>query len=214
MEIDDVEIVEKRTPFRGYFRIDKYKLRHRQFEGGWGPVVEREIFERGHAAACLPYDPVLDRVVLIEQFRPGAFAALDSHWFDGETQSPWLIEIIAGIIEPGESPENVIRREALEEAGCAVFELEPIAHYLVTPGGSSESLFAFCGRVDASKANGFHGLEHEGEDIRVFTVSADEAIALLDEGRIINSMTMIPLQWFRQNRERIREKWLAGSSPA
>jgi len=94
MNIDDVEIVEKRTPFQGYFGIDKYKLRHRKFEGGWGPVIDREIFEPGHAAACLPYDPVLDRVVLIEQFRAGPYAALDSQWFDGETQSPWLIECL------------------------------------------------------------------------------------------------------------------------
>ena len=175
-----------------------------------GAEIDREIFERGHAAACLLYDPDLDKLVLIEQFRAGALAALASPWFDGDETSPWLIEIVAGIIEDGEEPEAVVRREALEEAGCVIGEIEPLFHYLVSPGGSSESMFVFCGRVDASNAGGIHGLRHEGEDIRVLVADAQEVFAMLDEGRIINGMTLIPLQWFRAHHQELRRRWLGG----
>ncbi len=206
MTAADVEVVRTETPFRGYFAVDRYHLRHRQFQGGMGAEISREIFERGHAASVLLYDPDLDVIVFVEQFRPGAYAALASRWFDDD-MSPWLIEFVAGIIEEGEEPAEVVRREAVEEAGCQVQELELISHYLVSPGGTTESMFAFCGRVDASDVGGVHGLEAEGEDIRVFTMTPDEAFAALDGGRIVNSMTMIPLQWFRLNRDRLREMW-------
>ena len=206
----DVEVIEKEAAYQGYFRIDRYRLKHRQFDGAMGAEISREIFERGHAVCCLLYDPDLDQLVLIEQFRTGAYAALASPWFDEAETSPWLIEIIAGIIEDGEDPEAVVRREALEEAGCAVGVIEPVFHYLVSPGGSSESMFVFCGRVDASNAGGIHGLAHEGEDIRVLVVDVKRAFEMLDEGRIFNSMTLIPLQWFRANHEALRARWLGG----
>ena len=208
MKPRDVEIIAKEDAFQGYFRIDRYRLKHRRFEGGMGGEISREIFERGHAACCLLYDPDLDKLVLIEQFRMGAYAALTSPWFDEGEASPWLIEIIAGIIEDGEDPEQVVRREAREEAGCENGEIEPLFHYLVSPGGSSESMFAFCGRVDASNAGGVHGLEQEGEDIRVLVVDVRDAFEMLDAGRIINGMTLIPLQWFRAHHQKLRRRWL------
>ena len=91
---DDIEVVAKTTPYEGYFKLDIYRLKHRLFEGGWSGEMTREVFRRGHAVSVLPYDPVLDQVVLIEQFRPGAYAALDSGWFDADA-SPWLIECVA-----------------------------------------------------------------------------------------------------------------------
>ncbi|MCP5372774.1 MAG: NUDIX domain-containing protein [Hyphomicrobiales bacterium] len=202
----DVEVVERTNPYAGYFRIDRYRLRHRLFEGGWSGEMTREVFERGHAAAALLYDPDLDRLVFIEQFRVGAFAALNSPWY-AEDDSPWLIECIAGIIEAGEDPEGVVRREAVEEAGCEIREIVPITHYLATPGGSTESVFLFCGRVDSRGVEGVHGLSEEHENIRVFTVSADEALAMLDRGDIINAMTLIPLYWFRGRRDALRRAW-------
>ncbi len=208
MKAGDVEVIEKEAAFEGYFRIDRYRLKHRQFEGGMGPELSREIFERGHAACCLLYDPDLDQLVLIEQFRPGAYAALASPWFDEGEDTPWLIEVIAGIIEDGEDPEVVVRREALEEAGCEIGRIEPLFHYFATPGGSSESMFVFCGRVDARGAGGTHGLKDEGEDIRVFAIDVEDAFAMLDAGRIINAMTLIPLQWFRAHHEELRRRWL------
>jgi ADP-ribose pyrophosphatase len=203
---NDVEVVEKTTPFRGYFRIDRYALRHKLYEGGVSGLVTREIFERGHAVAVLLYDPGLDRVVFIEQFRAGAYAALASPWF-GPDFSPWLVEMVAGIIDAGETPQDVARREAREEAGCEILDLVPLYHYLVSPGGTSESVFVFCGRVDASGIGGIHGIDAEHEDIRVFTVPSEEAFAWLDAGRIANSLTLIALLWLRLNRADLRRRW-------
>ena len=133
---DDVEVIEKRADFQGYFRIDTYRLRHRLHDGRWSKEVTREVFERGHAVAVIPYDPALDRVVLIEQFRIGAYAARQSRWFADDV-SPWLIEVIAGIIEPGEDPAEVAVRETVEECGLNLSELIPVSHYLASPGGTS-----------------------------------------------------------------------------
>jgi ADP-ribose pyrophosphatase len=196
----DVEIIVKETPFQGYFRIDRYRLRHRLFAGGMGRPIRREVFERGHAVALLPYDPVLDQVVLIEQFRIGAYAA---------GRAPWLVEIVAGIIEAGETADDVARRETQEEAGLTIIgELEPIAEYLASPGASTETVAVFCGRVDASRADGIHGHADEGEDIRVLAMPVDDALARLAAGKIDNSPGIIALQWLALNRERLRRKWL------
>lgn len=206
MTPDDVEIIEKTTPFSGYFRIDRYRLKHRLFEGGWSGEMSREVFERGHAAAALLYDPSRDVLVFIEQFRIGALAAARSPWFD-DGLSPWLVECVAGIIEDGESPEDVVRREAIEEADCAIQGLVPVAHYLVSPGGTSESVFIFCGRVDASNAGGIHGISEEHENIRVLAIPATEALKWLETGKVNNAMSLIALQWFALNRERLRQRW-------
>lgn len=193
-----VEVVEKTTPFQGYFRIDRYRLRHRKFDGGWTEVMSREIFERGHAAAVLLYDPERDKVALIEQFRPGALAA---------GMEPWLIEVVAGIIEPGEEPEEVVRREALEEAGCTVTDLHFVGRYLATPGGSSESIWLYCGRFDSRGAGGIHGLDHEDEDIRVLPLSRQEALERLAAGEITNLFCAVALQWLALNYTEMMSIW-------
>ncbi|HEY4134018.1 MAG TPA: ADP-ribose diphosphatase [Alphaproteobacteria bacterium] len=198
MQLDGVEIVAREELFLGYFRVDRYRLRHRLFAGGMSGEIMREIFERGHAAGVLPYDPVRDEVVLIEQFRPGALAA-GFH--------PWLIEPVAGIIDAGETVEEVVRREAREESGCDIADLVLMHHYLTSPGGTSESCALFCGRVDSSRAGGLHGAADEGEDIRVMAVSAAQAIAWLDEGRVNNALTIIALQWLALNRDKLRASW-------
>jgi ADP-ribose pyrophosphatase len=195
---DDVEVLSKTTPFRGYFRIDRYVLRHRRYDGGWTPPMTRELFERGHAVAVLLYDPIRDEVGLIEQFRIGALAA---GWH------PWIVEVVAGIIDDGETPEEVLVREAREEAGAAVDEFVPVGHFVMTPGGSSETVQLYCARVDASKLAGFHGLEHEGEDIRVITVPADEAIGWVASGKICNAITAVAVQWLALNRSELRARW-------
>lgn len=210
MNADDVEIIDKTTPYRGYFRLDVYRLKHRLFEGGWSGEMTREVFERRHAVCVLLFDPQRDELVFIEQFRPGAFAALSSPWF-GDDASPWLMECVAGIIEEGETPEDVARREAVEEAGVEIADLLPICHYFASPGGSTESIFAFCGRVDASRADGIHGVTDEHENIRVQVMTVKEAFELLDQGRINNAMTLVPLQWFRTNHQSLRSRWGAGS---
>lgn len=193
-----VEIVGKETPFEGYFRIDRYRLRHRRFDGGWTPELTREVFERGHAAGVLLYDPARDALVLIEQFRIGAYAA---------GLEPWLIEVVAGIVESGEAAAQVARREAVEESGCEIQALEPIGTVILSPGGTSETMSLFCGRVDSEDAGGLYGLAEEHEDIRAIVLSADQALAHLEAGKIINASAVICLQWLALNRERLRIAW-------
>ena len=193
-----VELLEKTTPHKGYFRMDRYRLRHERFAGGWTDVMTREVFERGNAAVVLPYDPQRDVVVLVEQFRIGAYAAgLD----------PWLVEAVAGIVEPGETPEEVARRAAEEEAGCRITALEPIGKVLPSPGGCSEVLYLYCGRIDSAGVGGLHGLAEEHEDIRAFTLSLDEALARLAQGHVANANAVITLQWLALNRVRLRRAW-------
>lgn len=194
----DVEILEKTVCYEGFFKLEKYRLRHRRFAGDMSPVLTRELFERGHAVAVMLYDPVRDRIVLLEQFRIGALQ------FAG---GPWLLEIVAGIVEPGERAEEVALRECREETGVEPTTLEPICTYLVSPGGTSESISLFCGRVDSTGVGGLHGLADESEDIRVCTVSFDEAWDLFRQGRINSAAPVIALQWLAMNRTALRERW-------
>lgn len=193
-----VEVVERLSPYRGYFRIDTYKFRHRKFDGDWSDVMSRELFERGHTAVVLPYDAARDEVVLVEQFRIGAFAA---------NIEPWLTEAVAGIIEPGEAAADVARREATEEAGCAVTDLVPIGTFVMTPGGCSETSAMFCGRADSTGLGGIHGLDHEGEDIRVTVMPALQAIEQAVQGHIVSAYGAIPLMWLGLNRPKLRARW-------
>lgn len=191
------KILEKSVVYQGFFQMELYRLQHRLFAGGWSPVLTRECLERGHAAAVLPYDPERDQVVLIEQFRIGALR-------DG----PWLLEIVAGIIGPGETQLEVARREALEEAGCELLDIVPIMDYLVSPGGTSESIALYCARVDSTHASGIHGLAEEGEDIRVHVLSRRDALALLYKGRIRSASPVIALQWLELHYQELAARWL------
>ncbi len=195
---EDVEVIEKTTPYEGHFRIDAYRLRHRKYDGTWSRELPREVFERGHAGSAILYDPHRDTVVMIEQFRPGAYAA--GHY-------PWLLEVVAGVIEPGETPEEVVRREALEEAGLIVADLEPIGKFMITPGGSSETAYLFCGRVDSGLAEGYHGLSAEDEDIRVVVLTFDTVARLLRQNRLLNVTAVLATQWLSLHRGRLQVEW-------
>lgn len=195
---DDVEVVERRTAFAGFFRMDVLRLRHRLFEGGWSRVMERELFVRGPAVVLVPYDPRLDELVMVEQFRVGA---LDLG------PSPWQMEFVAGIAEAGEAMEEVARREALEEANLEVGEIVPVHRYQVSPGGNTEEIVVLCGQVDASGAGGVHGVDHEHEDIRVHRVPFRAAKAALDEGELRNAAAIVGVQWLALHREALRKAW-------
>lgn len=197
---NDVEIIARETVYSGFFSLDVWRFRHRLFNGGMSDVVSREIFERGHAAVLLPYDPVRDEVVLVEQIR---IAAIDT------SETPWLLEMVAGMIEPGESPEEVVRREAQEEAGLDIGRTQPVLSYLASPGGTSERLSIFVGEVDASVANGVHGLAEENEDIRVHVVSRETAYGLVEQGKIDNAASVIALQWLQLHYQQLRKEWNA-----
>ncbi|MFZ1416058.1 MAG: NUDIX domain-containing protein [Defluviicoccus sp.] len=212
MTADDIEVLEQVPVFQGYFRVDRYRLRHRLFGGGWSAPFLREVFDRGHAVAVVLYDPERDALVLIEQFRVGALAAGQSSQVNTAIV-PWLIEIVAGIIDEGETPEAVAAREAVEEAGCEIRDLFPVCHFVLTPGVSSETIWLFCGRVSAPASGCVHGLAHEHEDIRVLVVPSADAFRWLEEGRINNATALIGLQWFRLHHQEIRARWLGDASP-
>lgn len=194
----DVDIIEKAAVFKGYFRVDRYRLRHRLHSGGMSGEITREVFERGHAVSVLPYDPVRREIVMLKQFRVGAYAA---------GREPWLTEIVAGIIDDGETAEQVARRELEEESGLEAMALEHAVTYLASPGGSSETVQIFCARVDTSKAGGIHGLDQEDEDILVMPMPVEEAFALLTDKICDNSQTVIALQWLMLNENSVRAKW-------
>lgn len=198
LDKNDVEIIARETLYRGFFSLNLYRFRHRLFNGDMSPEIKREIFERGHAAVLLPYDPVRDEVVLIEQLR---IAAVDT------SSSPWLLEMVAGMIETGESVEDVCRREAQEEAGVTVGRCKPVLSYLASPGGTSERLSIMVGEVDATTAEGIHGLEEEHEDIRVHVVSREQAYRRVEEGAIDNAASVIALQWLALHHESLRKEW-------
>lgn len=195
-----IEILDRETAYQGFFRIERVRLRHRLFSGGWSPDVTREVFERGRAAGVLLYDPTRDALVLIEQFRlPAHLAGFPA----------WQLEIVAGIVDhDGEGDAQVARREAREEAGLTIEgELLPIHHYLPSPGGSTETVALFCGRVDSREAGGLHGLADEHEDIKVVVKSYREAMQLVRAGKIGNGVALVALYWLAANRARLRRKW-------
>ncbi|MCK5296436.1 MAG: NUDIX domain-containing protein [Alphaproteobacteria bacterium] len=194
-----VEIVERKRICDSYFKMDEYHLRHTMYNGEMSGVFSREVMERGHAVTVLPYDPVLDTVVLIEQFRVGAYVA-DWH--------PWMLEVAAGIIDEGESVEDVAKREMIEETGCEILDLKHIHSFLVSSGCMSETIAAYCGRVDSTKAVQNAGLDEENEDIKVNVISANKAIEMLENQEILNSAAIISLQWFKMNHEKLRKEWL------
>lgn len=195
---NDVEIIARETLYSGFFSLDLYRFRHRLFNGEMSGEVHREIFERGHAAVLLPFDPVRDEVVLIEQIRIAAYDTSDT---------PWLLELVAGMIEEGETVEDVARREAEEEAGLAVGRTKKFMSYLASPGGTSERLSLLVGEVDATTAKGIHGLADENEDIRVHVVSREQAYQWVEEGKIDNAASVIALQWLQLHYQDLRHEW-------
>jgi len=192
------KIIDKSIVYDGFFQMEEYRLQHELFAGGWSEPMRRECLERGHAVAVLPYDPVHDQVILIEQFRVGALEA---------SGGPWLLEIVAGIIGPNEAKPEVARREMQEEAGCELLDMVPIIEYLPSPGGSSETITLYCGRVDASGAGGIHGLPTEHEDIRAQVFSRAQALAMLRSGRVNTAAAIVALQWLELNRAELLARW-------
>ncbi len=195
---ETVEQVRHEVAFQGYFKVVRYFFRHSLFNGGQSKIISREVFERGQAAAVLLYDPRRDEVVLIRQFRAGSYVA---------GLHPWTWEAVAGIIEDGEDAAEVVKREAVEEAGLAVADLLSIHRLMLTPGACSEACEIFLGRTDTANAGGIHGLESEGEDILVRALPFADALAMLSRGEIDNAVAVIALQWLALHRDDVRKRW-------
>jgi ADP-ribose pyrophosphatase len=195
----EFKIINKEILYSGFFRMEKYCLQHTLYAGGWSAAINRELFVRGSCVAVLLYDPERDKVVLIEQFRAGAILQPDR---------AWLVEIVAGAIEEGETAIEVAYRESIEEAGCEIQELIVINEFYTTPGGASERITLFCGKIDSTKVGGIHGLDHEDEDIWVRSVDFDEAYRMVESNEIESAIPIIAIQWLALNKEKIRQKWL------
>jgi len=193
-----LEVVDRAHCFSGFLRLVCYRLRHSLFAGGWGPIIERERIEYLNSAAAILYDALRDQIVMVEQFRIGALE---------HGRGAWTLEPVGGVLRAGEDASEVVRWEAMEEAGCKVLDLEPIGAYHVSPGTAADRVRLFCGRVDAAQAGGIHGLREEGEDTRVTVIDTGQAMRELYAGRIDTSVAIIAIQWLAMNRARLQVKW-------
>jgi ADP-ribose pyrophosphatase len=194
--LNDVEILQRVPSHQGWLKIDKLHLKCRLFEGGWSREFTRELLLRGHGVGVLLYDPHLDKVLMVEQFRVGCM--------DDTRNGPWALELVAGLLEAGETPEEVARREAVEEAGVSVGRLLRISEYYNSPGASNERLTVFCAAFDASAPAGIFGVDDEFENIRTTILDRPEALAAMASGRINNAMSIIALQWLELNLAGVR----------
>lgn len=194
----DVEVLSTQTCHEGFLKLDKLVLRHRLHGGGWSVPLQRELLLKDAAVGILLFDPVLDKVVLVRQFRIGA---MDS------SGGPWLLELVAGMARPDEDPLQVAVRESLEESNCTPEHVIRICDYLNSPGTSNERLMLYCGRVDATTAAGIHGLTEEHEDIEVVVLDLNEAVQAIASGAIHNAMTIIAIQWLQLHKPAVLKAW-------
>ncbi len=189
----ELVILEREPLFQGFFAMEAVTFRHQRFDGQWSEPVRREVFERGDAVVVLPYDPVTDQIILVEQLRVPAART---------SKTPWLLELPAGIIEDGEAPEAVARRELEEETGLTAQTLTFLYSYLPSPGGCSERLYLYLAEIRAPESGEARfGLDHEHEDILRHVVSREKAMAWVEEGTIDNASTILGLQWLALKRE-------------
>lgn len=198
----DLKVIKRERLYEGFFQLDRVYFQHKLFAGGESAVIIRELLYKGEAAALIAYDPEQDSVVLVEQVRIGAFVE-NSH------ASPWLFELIAGMVEPTETAIEVAKREAFEEAGIQVTDLQHALSVWDSPGGVVERIHLFVGKVDASTAKGLHGLASEGEDIKVHVVDRTQAYQWVQNGTIDNTIAVIGLQWLQLNIKYLQKQWLS-----
>ncbi len=194
----EYEILQTEAAHRGFFKLNRYRLRHSSFDGGWCDAIVRERIEQLAAVSVLLFDPDRDELVLVEQFRVGLM---------GLNDPPWSLETVSGFCDTEhETPEEVARREVVEETGCELQALSRIGEFVVSPGMSVERINLYCGRVDARGAEGVHGLPHEGEEIRVVTMARDAAVREIF-GRLNSTSVIMALQWLEVHRSELLAEW-------
>ncbi|MBY6200161.1 gamma-glutamylcyclotransferase [Maritalea mobilis] len=197
LDLSDVVIEERRHPYDGFFTVEEMRARFRRFDGAGDHLVDRAVFNVADAVTVLPYDPVRDRILLIEQLRFGALAHGD--------RSPWLLEPVAGMIDAGEAPEVSARRETQEEAGIDLGDLHFVARYYPSPGGIAQVLYSYIGLADLpDEVTGTGGHPGEGEDILSHLVPFDLAVEMLEGGDMVNAPLVISMQWLIAHHDRLR----------
>lgn len=195
---DDVDVSATEVCYKGFLAVEKKSLRHRLYAGGWSNTIQREVLLKDEAVGILLYDPHTDDVVMVRQFRVGALS---------KCNNPWLLELVAGMVEPGEDSQQVAIRESLEEANCIPANLIKICTYLNSPGTSNEMLTLYCGQVDSQPAGGYHGLSDENEDIEVVVLPFGDVIQGVIDGNINNAMSIIAIQWLQLNKVAVQTAW-------
>lgn len=192
--LDDIDLQSRETLGQGWGKLERFTLRHKRFDGTWSEPIQRDLYTIAEVAMVLPYDPRLDAVILIEQFRTCGL-----YW--GE--ATWLFEAVAGIVDPGETPPQVAIREAMEEAACTIAAPVHIATVFSSPGGYGERTYMYAARADLSRSGGLHGLAHEHEDIRAVATPLSEAYEAAMDGRIRDAKTILMIQWLTANKEKL-----------
>lgn len=196
---DQVDVQRVDYPYEGFHRVEEWHLDYPRFDGTRSGVLQRAISHATDAATVLPYDPVRDRVLLVEQIRIGALAK-------GDPQ-PWMLEPVAGLIDAGETAETAAIRETAEEAGLNV---DPqnfyfVGRYYPSPGGLAQILHSYVAVCDLpDDSDGLHGLDGEDEDIRVHVVPLDDLLAMVASGEAVNAPLIISAQWLALNRDTLR----------
>ena len=184
------KILKKKNLYNGFFKMNEVTLKYKKYDGSWTNKIKRELFGGAKVSAVLPYDPIKNEIVLIQQFRPGTISKNDNNYLD---------EIVAGIIDPGETPEETAIRECYEETGCKIKKLTPIQGYFPAPGSSESYYYLYLGEIKAISETRIMGLESENEDIFVKSYKINEVKSKMNEGKILNGLTLIALQWFFLN---------------
>nr|WP_274609773.1 NUDIX domain-containing protein [Rhodobaculum claviforme] len=193
----DVALSRLETPHAGFFAVEAAGLAHRRFDGAMQTGVTREAFVMGDAVTVLPYDPVRDRVLLVEQFRAGAWARGDAN--------PWSLEPVAGRIDGAETPQEAARREAREEAHLDLRDLRFVARYYPSPAAVTEYLYSYVALVDLpDSAAGPGGLADEAEDIRAHVLGFDDLMALIASGEVQNGPLLVTALWLSRHRDALR----------
>ena len=200
----EVELEKTEVLADGFFRFERLTLRTGTFSGKLSKPMQREVLRSGHAVVVLLYDPARQQLILIEQFRIGAYL--------NQLPSAWILECVAGRVDEGETNETAARREAKEESGCDVKRIEYVGAFLSSPGISDELVTIYVAEIDAAGVGGIHGLDAEGEDIRVVLLTVDDALTASKAGGVVNVMSKVALLWFAQYGEALRERWLSSTS--
>lgn len=196
----DLKIKNCEPAYDGFFKIDRLTFDHARFDGGVNRDVVREVLVKSDTVSVLAYDPKRDEVLLVEQVRGPLYSRT-------ERETPWSYEIIAGMIDTDESPEEVAIREAEEEAGITIERLIPITSYYDSTGMSGGRMHLFLGLCSLKDAGGIFGLEAESEDIRAFTLSRETALAWIDSGKLDNGFSIIAMLWLKLNYHHYRKEF-------
>lgn len=192
----DVAVAALRHPYAAFFAMEERDTGWRRFDGTMGAPVTRAVFVSGDAVTVLPWDRARDRVLVVEQFRAGPQARGDGQ--------PWQLEAVAGRIDPGETPEEAARREAVEEAGLTLRRLHFVARYYPSPGAVSEYLYSYVAEADLPDgAAGVFGVDHEAEDIRGHLLSVDRLLDLVASGEVENAPLILTALWLQREKARL-----------